>query len=316
MKTILSNENEPKKMDSLIVHIGYSKCMSTWLQGIFYKHPDIRYACRTNFFQKYDSNFGRGIDWYLEQFSGDGVCLESDEHLLLPEIDEDLWLNKSNMTAVSEVLGRIRQSVEKPKIIFVYRSQVDMILSRYIQFVRSGGSLSFDHFFDRTFESGRWQDYYDYRYSRLHDLLESMFGKEHFLSINIDYFKSNKEETLEKLSVFLGVPISEDLLPKKGVNVSPSYYAIKIQFLLNKIMVKRKKTHTQRASTRYGYYTWKLPMKLVEKIDSFLVKDKKRYQIVSDEKIRKIKKTYEADNLKLIERTGDNLFEYHLWMDR
>lgn len=301
----------------LVIHVGYSKCMSTWLQELFQEHPDIGYAFKTNYFQLYDSNFDRSSQWYISQFSRQGaIYLESDEHLLLPEIDNDLWVNKSNIGKIDEVLTRIGSVVEKPKLLFVYRSQVDMILSRYIQYVRSGGKLSSTGFLEKVFKNGNYREFCDYRFGKLHEVMAKKFGRDSIFSINMDVYKNNSALVLADLSSFLGVCIEDKQLPSSKVNVSPSYLAIKLQLMLNRFMVTRKKTHNNRAKTRFGYLVWKGAMKLVEKVDSIVVKDKQRYKIFTKKDINEIQSEFVADNQVLESMTGVNLSSYSMWFPK
>ncbi|MCH2159787.1 MAG: sulfotransferase domain-containing protein [Oleiphilaceae bacterium] len=292
--------------------------MSTWLQSLFEQHPDISYAYRTNYFQLYNSTFDKGLEWYRAQFIGKGrLFLESDEHLLLPEIDQNLWMNKSNLAKVQEVLENISaSSFDSLKVIFVYRSQVDMILSRYIQFVRSGGKLNFNQFFDLTFRGEKYLDYFDYRFGKLHELMFDAFGSENVFSINIDDFKLRKANILDELASFIGVPILDSSLPQSAVNVSPSTAALKMQLMLNKLMVARKKTHVERAKTRFGYLAWKGPMKLIEMVDSRIIKDKKRYALMTDEQIEEIKNTFAEDNKLLAAITSQDFKQYSTWLPK
>lgn len=304
--------------NAFIFHLGYSKCMSTWLQSLFEQHPDIIYAYRTNYFQLYNSTFGKGLGWYKGQFKGEGsVSLESDEHLLLPEIDQNLWLNKSNLVKVQEVLEKISaSSLNAPKVIFVYRSQVDMVLSRYIQFVRSGGRLNFTQFFELTFQGEKYLEYFDYRFGKLHELMFDVFGRDNVLSINIDDFKLRKASIIDELARYIGLPILDTHLPQSAVNVSPSTAALKVQLMLNKLMVVRKKTHVDRAKTRFGYLAWKGPMKLIEMIDSRIIKDKKRYALMTEEQVAEIKNTFAEDNKLLGDITGQDLRQYSTWLPK
>jgi hypothetical protein len=70
------------------LHVGFSKCASTFLQNFFQGHPGIFLVNQSHFFAPFETgNYDRGEKGYLDLFSDaqpDQVKLESDEHICLP----------------------------------------------------------------------------------------------------------------------------------------------------------------------------------------------------------------------------------------
>ena len=266
----------------LIIHIGYSKCMSSWLQSLFSIVPEVSYAYKTNYFALEDSNFDKGQEWYLNQFQGDGdILIESDEHLLLPITDYRECFSKASISDFEKVLRNICLYPGSVKIIVAYRNTDELIVSRYIQYIRSGGSINIKEFINRFFSNGKWKEYFDYRIYSLRSMLVNFLGDDAIFLLNMDDFRKDRAGSIDRLSKFISCDLSDwaDLVPK--VNVSPSYYCIILQRLINVLFVKTKKCKNRRPVSRIGYYPWKATMKLLERIDKLIFSSKRHDKFLS-----------------------------------
>ena len=291
----------------LVIHAGYSKCMSTWLQLLFQKHKEISYIHKSNFFQLYESNYCKGVRWYDNLFSNSyhhKVHLESDEHLMLPGINENIWINTNRLEDVEKVFRRIVKVNQKPKIVIVIRNQIDMILSRYFQFIKSGGRLDFGLFVDKTISNNNYKTNMFYKYFQVLSVVEKHVGKEQIFLLNLDDYRSKQIETLNNLSDFIGVNLLEHELPSREVNVSLSARGIKLNLLINKLLIIRKKTHTCKARARVPSLMWKIPVKLLEVIDKTLIKNKNKYSLFNPQNISEIKEIFWEDNMLLKKNWG------------
>ena len=76
-------------------------------------HPQIQ------LFQLYESNYCNGVRWYDNLFPNSyhhKVRLESDEHLMLPGINENLWINTNRLEDIDKVFGRIAEVNKNQKL--------------------------------------------------------------------------------------------------------------------------------------------------------------------------------------------------------
>ena len=306
-----------KIQENIVIHMGYSKCMSTWLQELFRQHGEINYIHKSHFFQLYRNQFEKGVEYYrsLADKGDKLITVESDEHLLLPGMDYDICIHTSKLQDIELVARKIAESIENPKVIIVVRNQVDMILSRYIQFVRGGGKLDFQVYYEKTFLNGNHKIYYEYKYYELIQRLSKYMDYNNIFIINLDDFKKNGQETLKRLSGFMNIDLLKYGMPPREINVSPSYSTMKIQLLINRLFVRRKNVDDQRPICRINYYVYRIIMRTLEYIDGKIARKKGRHLFLTREQMAQIQQNYHEDNKKFGKLMGQDLSKYRFWLD-
>jgi len=288
------------------IHVGYSKAMSTTLKSWLGSHSSVHLKTKTNFFTLYYDNFRKGKKYYGQFFSDakpEQLCIESDEHLAAQYLDRDWWVNFSNLESIEKISKRIKEILQDPKIIVVIRNQVDMVVSKYIQYIRGGGFESIDSFFQRMFSQTdsilRYEGYY---YSQALELLWDYFGKKNVHVIIQEYFRQRPEVILSELARFLNIePFKKNImLSSRKSNTSPSYNVMLLERKINKLVVRRKNTHISKANCRF------VPQKLyaanrliLETIDGKIIKDKKKDLFLDNKKRAFIRDIFLQDNQRL-----------------
>lgn len=96
---------------------GPQKCATTWLYEALREHPDV-YLPPTDAVHYFDIHYGRGDDWYAEQFSGH---------------DGESVIGEETPTYVRDELAprRMAETIPDAKIIIILRSPVDRAFSHY-----------------------------------------------------------------------------------------------------------------------------------------------------------------------------------------
>ena len=302
-------------MKSLVLHVGYSKAMSSWLQSMFRDMDGICYAEKTKYFTGIQQPSDDDI--YLSKFScrgNSGTWIESDEHMLLPQSHPNRAIAITNLELIDQLIDRIRSS-QPPgfniKIVMVLRNQVDMIISRYIQYIRGqGGSMAPSRFLDEMVFDDQFRKYMDYRYSLVIDKLESEFGKDNVLVLLQEHARQDIVAFVENLTNFIGTSFYEGLMPKKGVNVSPSRRAIEIERLINWLCLGSEKGRTgtalDRTRRKFAIYGGIF----VEKIDSVVFRNKQKELIFSELEKQRIMDIFREDNIRLGDKLGIDLGVY------
>jgi hypothetical protein len=110
-----------------LVIIGAMKCGTTSLHQYLDLHPEIFMSNQKelNFFIP-DRNWGKGIDWYRSNFSGNaGVVGESSP-------------NYTNFPAFQGVAECMYSIIPDARLIYAVRDPVDRILSHYVHFISMG----------------------------------------------------------------------------------------------------------------------------------------------------------------------------------
>jgi hypothetical protein len=286
-----------------IIHVGYSKAMSSWLQSVFKKNKNIYYVKKSNYFIPYFNNYEKGIEYYQKYFRGADkfkLILESDEHLLMPGVLTSVGVNITNVDLVTKTMKRIRETLGDVKVLIVIRNQVDMMISKFVQYVRDGGKLTVDTFLDQIiYKNDNYLKYCDYRYSEVINILWELFDRNSVYIIILEEFKKNRDKVLDEISDFMGTELETQNLKGKMVNVSPSYFCLRVEMALNNLLVKKKRTLHERTKTRIPFILWYCCYKALELVDGFVVKQKYRERLFGQAHEAKILKIFLEDNKKL-----------------
>ncbi|WP_321417426.1 sulfotransferase domain-containing protein [uncultured Desulfobacter sp.] len=298
------------------LHIGLSKAASTWIQNIFRKEKELFFVYKTNFFFPLSSkNYEKGIEWYSDHFknaSKKQIIIESQEHIILPIIHPELKCACTNLKSVELIANRIKKYIPDIKIILIVRNQVDMLLSRYTQYVLQGGKLGPSSFFDKlVFKNDSWVKNVDYRYSIIIDILYSVFDKSNVLILLQEDLKHNRKRFLDDLSKYL----QHDLSPyydkdKKSANVAPSYWGIQLIRFLNILLVKHIETIESKTQTKAPYKVWLFLKNIIRILDNFLIRKKQKRKLLKHDQVERIRQIFSSDNKKLSKLFGKKINKY------
>lgn len=210
----------------VLLHIGYPKTASTWLQENFFPHVrNIRSFDRKSI-QKYflePGAFDFNIDITQRYFNGDDnkITLISDELLL-----GRLRPGGVKGFVTKEVANRLRAVFPGAQIIIFIRHQADIVASSYVQYVRSGGNYGIKKFLypEKYFgDKGNklvllGLDYF--LYDKVIDYYASLFGKENVHIFIYEEFRDNSRDFLKKFSDRFGLKYNDDEINFSPVNTS------------------------------------------------------------------------------------------------
>jgi hypothetical protein len=287
------------------LHIGYSKAASTWLQDLFRREKGVFLLYKSDFFFPLNSSqWKKGLQYYSGFFKEAGefkIRIESHEHILLPFHHPRLKCACTNLEVVEKMARRIKQQLPEVKIIITIRNQVDILLSRYTQYILQGGRVSASAFLEElVFQADNYLKYMDYRYSRVIKIFYEIFGKDRVLILNQELLKSKPEAFLHSLSAFFQYPFSSTGGKlKRGKNVAPSYWGTRTLRRINRILVKEVQTSYTKTLTRGPYFIWYLLTRAFRVLDHWLIRKKKKRNLFTPEEIERIKKIFAADNREL-----------------
>lgn len=247
-----------------VIHIGFSKSASTFLQSIFSSASDINYIYKSGRFSIFDNK----VD--SPTLSESLLNFESDEHIVLPE-----WhprLNRVRVTRIEpleQTFAKIKENAPGSKIILVLRNQYSMIVSRYSQYVvGSGGRLNFEDFLIQMLGDDGGQNFYENYYHRIVMMLEKYFGRENILTLFYEDIKYNSEGVLKQVCEFSQHDFT---------NLSPSFKS-KRQGLskqglsrvrkLNKFLVAQNQPKVEEVKTRVPKLVYDNIVRSVRLIDT------------------------------------------------
>jgi hypothetical protein len=239
------------------------------------------------------------------------VIIESQEHIILPEIHPMLKCASTNIGSVKKIGDRIKSNLPNVKIILIVRNQVDMLISRYSQYVLQGGTLSASEFLNAlVFGNDNYKLYADYRYTKIISLLYDIFGRQNVLVLFQEELKRHPARFIETLSDFFNVNIvyDPDKISKK--NIAPSRFGLKIIKKLNHFLVREIETIESKAKTIGPWILWAGLIKIVRSCDRILIKNRDKRELLSELELQSIRNIYSYDNRKLGELVSKPVFEY------
>jgi hypothetical protein len=208
-------------MDSVLVHIGYHKAASTWLQREFFtdqtgyrwlKKRPRRHPVRRLVLDRplaFDAvGIRSAFDPLLEDAARAGVVpVVSFErlsgHPFSGGFDVDL------------IAGRILEVFPEARVLIVVREQRAIIASTYKQYVQAGGACSLGAFLDPPRSRGARVPWFDWRYFEYHHLVEGynrLFGRERVLTVPVELLVRDGRGFVERIAEFGGHVVSDDVL--------------------------------------------------------------------------------------------------------
>jgi hypothetical protein len=314
-----------------LIHIGYHKTGSTWLQKHLFDNPErgffrlsgkiisknhVGLKPTTRFSRKFVFEPGGSI-YAPGEFSVDrmsellsecnvqpsGVAVLSDERLSgQPETGGfDSY----------KICKRLSKVFNSPKIFIVIREQKSLIASCYMDFLLKGGTESLLEYMNPT-EGGSPK--FKKSYLEFHHLISKyfeIFKKENVLVLPYEMFRDNPEDYFIRLGDFAGVEIPRGLPVKERVNAKiNTYWESKFRYF----------NWLTRQGSPYGnhpLYMGKTIHKLGRSISKRLMK------LISEENEKKerseqkniieksIGELYKESNKKTSEMIGINLNQYN-----
>jgi hypothetical protein len=202
-----------------IIHIGYPKTASTWFQKAFYPHlKSPRYIGR-------DAIKAALADWIALDFDPaefrKTLGLGEHEAGLISEEGLCGYLHNGGVGGmVSKVLAeQLKLAYPDARIVLFIRSQPSILVAAYAQYVRSGGTRSARRYFfpkdyligpnASTYKQPRF-DIDFFRYSRLIELYEGLFGKDKVHVFLFEQFTSGGVNFLRDYADTLGLDVDWD----------------------------------------------------------------------------------------------------------
>jgi hypothetical protein len=285
-----------------VLHIGFSKCASTYLRALFRGHPRVHLAFKTGYFTPFLAAT-MTFQQYQEYFSDDPrtINVESDEHLTLPGIHPVLGVRATNLGQFAEVADRIRDALPDVRLIMVVRNQASLIVSRYSEYLIQGGSLSFDDFADallgRTI--GR-NDHFQNYYFQIVRLLEQRFSREQLLVLLQEEMRDDTPATIERISRFCG--LDTPLAIRKGMlseRRSLSVAGMRLLAALNRVLVRQSSIGGAPPRTRVPLVAYLTVVKAVRALDYYLLRHMSAdaRSLLTKERVRDIQAAFASDNL-------------------
>jgi hypothetical protein len=206
-------ENIDKRLNpKLLIHIGYPKTASTWLQNCVFNGQDspffslpaeegIQQFVLANEFCFCAELARESFRLYLEEAANQyRIPVLSNEILTGDQIKERYW--------GKIVADRIFATFLKAKILIIIREQKSMILSSYREYVMQGGTEKLARFIGSGYEKPGFGsicrlDFLEY--DLLISYYQKLFGSENLLALPFELLKYNRQVFIQKILDFVGI---------------------------------------------------------------------------------------------------------------
>ncbi|MDH3974329.1 MAG: sulfotransferase [Deltaproteobacteria bacterium] len=310
-------------MDNIIIHVGFHKSASTFLQETVFTHLPVNYV----FFAGKQREMLDMVE-SLECF--DPIALHK---WVNNEVNQEYGNEKRRVTVLSHeelsghphghesidpllVAKNLKKTFPKARILIVIRNQFSYLSSIYTFRVSSKGveSRNFDSFLD---EEGKLGLFDHLEYDKLIKHYMDLFGKENIHILPMEGLKKSPESFISSLCDFLQVPYqsfeTSQYINKSSKNLAVLtiwrfinyFFGIFLKLLMFFTGTKEKLYYFRRL--RYGFYgikQWSSPV-----LEKFL-KNRGNIDIKRYPEYNQLFKRYAKTNASLNKLTGLDLKEY------
>ncbi|SEA76819.1 hypothetical protein SAMN05421743_10825 [Thalassobacillus cyri] len=300
-----------------IVHIGYHKTGTTFLQDVLFpKHPEIHYVDRMTT-QKYflrvgslffDADKVKNEIKTLENSVDNGkkALVFSDE-----ELSGHIHTGGNGGYLSKEVADRIHQVMPDAKIMINVRNQVKMIDSVYRQYIKKGGTFSVEKYLFNNnglpHRQPRFQ-FAHFEYDRLVEYYINLFGRENVFVYLYEDFKQDKSfynDMLEEMGLS-----SIDNIKKMSSDIkNPSYseFSLAVAKYFNRFYGEDP---INRRCIVHIPYLYKIVKKLLFNYE-LKVRKKSPGSVLDEDTKHYIEDYYRESNRRLMELIAQDVTRYH-----
>lgn len=229
-------------MENLLIHIGYQKTGSTWLQKVLFNADSSVFqplSPKRSGHSPLARPFFAGNDGYLVppcEWKKEHVLVPLEKHLLehplspgkVPVLSHERLAGNAHASGfdAQTIADRLKSCFPHARILIVIREQRSYILSIYHQYLSKGGNLSLKQYLNTPYEGKRpGFSPHHINYLPLIKAYCQHFGKHQVLTLPFELLQKQPEEFISQISAFNSVSIQlEETLFKQKVNKTTSHF--------------------------------------------------------------------------------------------
>jgi hypothetical protein len=210
-------------MDPILIHIGYHKTATSWLEHLIFDNPDTGFR----WFHKKSRTapVHRFIRDRPFEFDADAVRAEFEELIAEAEVDglqPVVSFGRLSGHAFSggfdskQIADRLKTVFPEARILIVIREQRNIIVSTYKQYVKTGGLCTLRQFLEPAKDDWRIPEF-DYRYYEYHHLIghyQSLYGRGNVLVLPYERLVRDPRGFVATIAEFAGRTLPDDVLDR------------------------------------------------------------------------------------------------------
>lgn len=221
-----------------LVHIGYHKTGTTWLQGQVFASTASGFSLLGGAQRLIAVNaFGfkpRKVRKQMERQMG-----EARARGLTPVLSSERLSGAPHFGGYdSELIAdRLAQVFPHARILAVIREQTNMFLSIYKQYIRRGGAASLRQYLAAP-KDGYWMPQFRFEFLEYHRLIaryQDLFGAANVLVLPYELLRDQPGAFLEQVGEFVGLPAAQPQL--RPMNVSLSTFTLSLKRQANRYVI-------------------------------------------------------------------------------
>ncbi len=305
------DNNKPK----LLIHIGYHKTATTFFQKQLFSNKQFnlvdRLEIQKNLLQPspYSFDKNRFNLWLKKRLVTNKLNIISEE-----EISGNIHTSGNGRSITSEMVERLSTiNVADVHIIIMLREQCSMVESCYRQYIKKGGTFSFNNYFNSEKNGGqrfRFQGF-SLEHLKYDDVVKhyhNNFGIERVHCFLYEEFLADKKKFLTSLQALLDMnQCFSEILLEKHVNPSLSNLSIFFAKISNRFTVCDP---ISRGRIFYIPFLNKIVIKVYMLIDRCLPRTLIYKKYLSHQQEKKINDYFLESNERLFSDTGLRLKKY------
>jgi hypothetical protein len=212
-------------MTQHLIHVGYAKAGSTFLQAWFEGHPELRYAPGGlgGFTDVYDlsRHTGRTYKYFVTSYEGLSMPVRSAGGIHLDFVTARPAPETGAKEKQASVCAALRSLYPGSRVLIITRGFKGLIVSGYSECVRLGTRLHPDGVFEEFSKCLRVDEdhYWDFDY--LIRLYGDAFGEENLIVMPYELLRDDEERFLSTIEERLGIGHAEVKIGRLNPSLSP-----------------------------------------------------------------------------------------------
>jgi hypothetical protein len=268
-----------------IIHIGYNKTGSTWLQDEVFPKRELGYLSflsiedRTAVYRSIVKQHALHFDGapILEYYRS--KVEDPKNQGLVPVFSAERFSGDPHSAGydTKEIAWRLKELFPGGKVIMVIREQRSMLLSTYKQYVRAGGPRSMKHYFHPPERGSRRMPMFSFEYFEYDPLIryyQELFGKDNLLVLPFEWLRKAPQKFIKEILTFSGLAASDEVLKQlpfqKKVNRGYGPVTLRLKRPLNRFCIDN--TLNPGALFSLPYSAERRIVELLKRLDSLLPK--------------------------------------------
>lgn len=196
---------------SLLIHIGYHKTASTWLQKTVFK-PENGFFQPFELHELYENVVlpnALSFECWRVQGELETRLSSAPEGVLIPVLSHERLSGDpyAGSRDSKEIGNRLHSSFPNAKVLIVVREQFELISSLYKTYIVHGGKAKLEDFIrpkSRQANLNEWFDFKTYCYDKLIEHYIGLFGRDNVLVVAYEDLKNDNQRFFNVLCKFSG----------------------------------------------------------------------------------------------------------------